>query len=150
MTEPFNEDGSAAEGEQASKGVVITEGKSLSKTAQKILRTQKQPPAPTLFLGSLGFETTEESIRELFEAYRYWGHKDKGKGVDKLVSQGKGEGQGDEAKSKDVWIQKIRMGTFEDSGACKGSVSHLTSVLRSETFNADNLSLLFVSMRHVR
>ena len=129
---------------------MITEGKSLSKTAQKILRTQKQPPAPTLFLGNLGFETTEESIRELFEAHRYWGHKDEGKGVDKLVSQAEGESQGGEAKSKDVWIRKIRMGTFEDSGACKGSVSHLASALRSEAFDADDLSLLFAFARHIR
>ncbi|KAJ7498494.1 hypothetical protein FB451DRAFT_772 [Mycena latifolia] len=44
--------------------------KTHSKTAQKILRAQKQPPAPTLFLGNLGFETTDQSIRELFEAHR--------------------------------------------------------------------------------
>ncbi|KAF6747956.1 hypothetical protein DFP72DRAFT_584833 [Ephemerocybe angulata] len=37
-----------------------------SKTAQKILRKQKQPPAPTLFVGNLPFETTEEDIRNLF------------------------------------------------------------------------------------
>ena len=37
----------------------------------------------------------EESIRELFEAHRYWGHKDKGKEVDvKAEKQGEGEAQG--------------------------------------------------------
>jgi len=125
--------GGVSEGEKPVKSITTGEGKGLSKTAQKVLRAQKQPPAPTLFLGNLGFETTEGSIRELFEAHRYRGHKDKARGVDKAekqeVAQGEGEGQGeDAAKSKDVWIRKIRMGTFEDSGACKGSVSNLASV----------------------
>ncbi|THH19766.1 hypothetical protein EW146_g1472, partial [Bondarzewia mesenterica] len=42
----------------------------LTKTAQKILSAQKQPPAPTLFLGNLGFETTDDSIRGLLDAHR--------------------------------------------------------------------------------
>ena len=71
-----------------------------TKTAQKILGVQKQPPGPTLFLGNLGFETTEDSIRELLESHR---PKD--------------------ASSDDKWIRKIRLGTFEDSGKCKGCVS---------------------------
>lgn len=72
--------------------------KSLSKSAQKILRSQKQPPGPTLFLGNLGFNTTEDSIRQLFDSHR-----------DKKI-----------AASTDPWIRKVRMGTFEDSGLCKG------------------------------
>ena len=79
-----------------------------SKTAQKILRVQKQCPAPTLFFGNLGFETTEASIRELLEAHRFI--KKRGKDVSTEV----------EDKPKDVWIRKVRMGTFEDSGLCKG------------------------------
>ncbi|KAI0650290.1 hypothetical protein C8Q79DRAFT_1006574 [Trametes meyenii] len=69
----------------------------LTKTAQKILRIQKQPPGPTLFFGNLGFETTEKSLKDLLDS-----HKPK---------------DGD-AK----WIRKVRMGTFEDSGKCKGCV----------------------------
>ena len=46
---------------------------------------------------TLGFETTDKSIRDLLDS-----HRPKG---------------GDEK-----WIRKIRMGTFEDSGKCKGSV----------------------------
>lgn len=132
------------EGEKPVKNSTSGGGKGLSKTAQKILRAQKQPPAPTLFLGNLGFETTEGSIRELFEAHRHRGHKDKVKGVDvkaekQEVTQGEGEGQGgDAANSKDVWIRKIRMGTFEDSGACKGSVSNLASVLPVRTSTDTN------------
>ena len=74
-----------------------------TKTAQKILRMQKQPPGPTLFFGNLGFETTQESIRELLESHRA---KDPAGGAD--------------ADTK--WIRKIRLGTFEDSGKCKGYV----------------------------
>ena len=69
---------------------------------------QKQSPAPTLFFGNLGFETTETSIRELLEAHRFI--KKQGKDVPTEVGD----------KPKDVWIRKVRMGTFEDSGLCKG------------------------------
>jgi hypothetical protein len=137
-TEPSEGPG-GGEGEKPVKSATTAEGRNLSKTAQKILRAQKQPPVQTLFLGNLGFKRTEGSIRELFEAHRYWGHKDKGKEVDVKAekrerNQGEGEVQGgNAAKSKDVWIRKIRLGTFEDSGACKGSVSHLVSVLPVRT-----------------
>ncbi|KAI5985574.1 hypothetical protein EDC04DRAFT_3129610, partial [Pisolithus marmoratus] len=83
-----------------------------SKTAQKILRHQKQPPAPTLFLGNLGFEVTEDCIRELFESHRKFGHVNaKEKPEDNNVAECEGHETG---------IRKIRMGTFEDSGKCKG------------------------------
>ena len=142
-TEPSEGPG-GGQGEKSVRNATTAEGRNLSKTAQKILRAQKQPPAQTLFLGNLGFETTEGSIRELFEAHRHWGHKDKGKEGDVKVekregNQGEGEVQGgDAAKSKDVWIRKIRMGTFEDSGACKGSVSNLASVLPVRTLTDTN------------
>ncbi|KIP02111.1 hypothetical protein PHLGIDRAFT_503084 [Phlebiopsis gigantea 11061_1 CR5-6] len=74
-----------------------------TKTAQKILRSQKQPAGPTLFLGNLGFETTEDAIRALFMQHREL----------KVVAE-------DEEKKPDKWIRKIRMGTFEDTGKCKG------------------------------
>jgi RNA recognition motif-containing protein len=88
---------------------------SLTKTQQKILRVQKQPPAPTLFLGNLGFDTTEDSIRELFQAHRHPQKAGKAIKVDDADVNAE-----DESSAKDVWIRKIRMGTFEDSGACKG------------------------------
>ncbi|KAI9469871.1 MAG: hypothetical protein EXX96DRAFT_543319 [Benjaminiella poitrasii] len=34
---------------------------------KKEIKKQKNPPCPTLFLGNLSFDTTEQSIRELFE-----------------------------------------------------------------------------------
>ena len=69
---------------------------------------QKQSPAPTLFFGNLGFETTEASIRELLDAHR------------SIKKQGKDAPTEAGDKPKDVWIRKVRMGTFEDSGLCKG------------------------------
>lgn len=92
--------------------------KTHSKTAQKILRLQKQPPAPTLFIGNLGFETTEDAIRELFEA-----HKEK-----KAKEEARDDAKPRD-KTTDVWIRKIRMGTFEDSGLCKGYMSNLFYVM---------------------
>lgn len=83
----------------------------ISKTGQKILRAQTQPPAPTLFIGNLGFETTEEDIKQLFTAHR---RKPKQQDPQSIAT-------GDADKSDD-WLRKIRMGTFEDSGLCKGYV----------------------------
>jgi len=75
-----------------------------------------------LFFGNLGFETTEASIRELLEAHR--------------IIKKQGKDAPIEDKPKDVWIRKVRMGTFEDSGLCKGfafvdfmTVEHATSAL---------------------
>jgi hypothetical protein len=99
----------ASTGVEGDAGKNGTDGsKTHSKTAQKILRVQKQPPAPTLFIGNLGFETTEDAIRELFEA-----HKDRKQKKSEEVPE-------NNEKTKDVWIRKVRMGTFEDSGLCKG------------------------------
>ena len=93
-------------------------GRGHSKFAQKILSAQKQPPAPTLFLGNLGFETTVESIRGLLEAHRT---KEKEKEKEKSEAVVSSESvNNDGAKANDPWIRKIRMGTFEDSGLCKG------------------------------
>ncbi|KAF5371198.1 hypothetical protein D9758_004099 [Tetrapyrgos nigripes] len=125
-----------------------TSTKSLSKTAQKILNQQKKPPAPTLFLGNLPFETTEESLRELLDA-----HQPKAKKGDKeKVKDG-------EAKKED-WIRRIRLGTFEDSGLCKGfafvdfsGIEHATSALvnpRNHTFNGRKLVVEYASTEAVR
>lgn len=98
-----------------------------SKTAQKILRSQKQPAGPTLFLGNLGFETTEQSIREMLES-----HRQKIETADPTELD-------DQAEQNKKWIRKIRMGTFEDSGKCKGwafvdftSIDHATAALTNK------------------
>ena len=101
---------------------------STSKTAQRILAAQKQPPGPTLFFGNLGFEATEDSIRQLLEAHRKKPVKTTvGDGGEGSSSGGEGRdgklkvtSKERESKKEDRWIRKIRMGTFEDSGKCKG------------------------------
>ncbi|KAJ7693865.1 hypothetical protein B0H17DRAFT_932497 [Mycena rosella] len=125
--------------------------KTHSKTAQKILRAQKQPPAPTLFLGNLGFETTDQSIRELFDAHR------------PIKKKAKTEDGAEEEKpeaDKEKWIRKVRMGTFEDSGLCKGfafvdftSIEHATSVLvntKNHMLNGRKLVVEYASADAVR
>jgi hypothetical protein len=94
-------------------------GRGHSKFAQKILSAQKQPPAPTLFFGNLGFETTVESIRGLLEAHRAK-EKEKAKEKSEAVVSSESVNNNDRASVNDPWIRKIRMGTFEDSGLCKG------------------------------
>lgn len=113
------QDQDSADPEDKTKTAKLTASGStgLSKTAQKILRIQKQPAGPTLFLGNLGFETTEKSIRELFEAHR--GLKNKGQDGDDGDDK---KEDGDKPKPTDKWIRKIRLGTFEDTGNCKGCV----------------------------
>ncbi|PWN48834.1 hypothetical protein IE53DRAFT_306582, partial [Violaceomyces palustris] len=78
----------------------------LTKTAQKILRSQKHPPGPTLFVGNLSFQSTEEGIRELLE-----------NSARRRDEWSKGEKQG---TIRGAGIRKVRMGTFEDTGKCKG------------------------------
>ncbi len=63
-----------------------------SKTAQKILSAQKQPPGPALFLGNLGFETTVESITEMIGAHHRVAADANGKKVKKDGVDGDGEG----------------------------------------------------------
>lgn len=82
-----------------------------TKSGQRILRAQKQPPAPTLFLGNLGFNTTDDSIRSLFAAHR---RPEKTKKTEDEQMPVEAE------EKKEDWIRKVRMGTFEDTGKCKG------------------------------
>ena len=81
-----------------------------------------------MFFGNLGFQATADSIAQLLEAHR----KKQGKAPiqnkgDQDSSDGEEEDnkqkvtlKGKESKKEDRWIRKIRMGTFEDSGNCKG------------------------------
>ncbi|SPO31704.1 related to RNA-binding protein rnp24 [Ustilago trichophora] len=56
------------EGQADTDGKEQIKGKTgLTKTAQKILRAQKNPPSMTLFLGNLSFNTTEQGVRDLFD-----------------------------------------------------------------------------------
>lgn len=97
------------EGDTSTAGAAQLKLTGLTKTAQKILKNQKQPPAPTLFFGNLGFDVTEDSLRELLEAHRQ---------KPKVKEEDAEDSKPDEKPDK--WIRKIRLGTFEDSGKCKG------------------------------
>lgn len=150
-------------GDEAGAVMAATGGKTgLTKTAQKILRTQKNPPGPTLFLGNLSFNSTQDGVQELFEASAKardaWKRPDKRqkKKAAKKAKAAKRSGEkGEEASSDDssgssndssdsssdsdddsdeeeaeekvkevgvrgAGIRKVRMGTFEDTGKCKG------------------------------
>ncbi|CAO1618962.1 unnamed protein product [Parajaminaea phylloscopi] len=62
-------DGSARSSGQVDAGALGATGKTgLTKTAQKILRSQKNPAGPTLFIGNMSFNSTQEGLHELFEA----------------------------------------------------------------------------------
>ncbi|VDB90101.1 unnamed protein product [Peniophora sp. CBMAI 1063] len=134
------EDAEASAGSAAQSKTV-----GLTKTAQKILRNQKQPPAPTLFFGNLGFDVTDASLRELLEA-----HSQKPKAKEEDAEEQKPE----------KWMRKIRLGTFEDSGKCKGwafvdftSIEHATAALtnpRNHRLNGRDLVVEFASPDAVR
>ena len=133
-------------------------GKTLSKTQRKILNQQKNAPAPCLFFGNLGFETTADDIKQMIESHheaaQLWQPKSKlpkKKGERKSKkskkdvkddsdsdseseSDAENEEKNDSEKSEaedpedkpslpstsTAGIRKVRIGTFEDSGKCKG------------------------------
>ena len=99
----------------------------LTKTAQRILSAQKHPAGPTLFIGNLSFETTVDALRTLLEdsARR------------RAADTPREDADALESARGDAGIKRIRMGTFEDTGKCKGCVTRpplrLISASRSWT-----------------
>ncbi|KAG6891718.1 hypothetical protein C0992_010121 [Termitomyces sp. T32_za158] len=148
-------DGDDFTGRPASEGADAAGPSTHSKKARKILASQKQPPAPTLFLGNLGFETTEADIRQLLEAHRTRPPKKKGEAVEGEDREAEGK-----EKTKDVWLRKVRMGTFEDSGLCKGfafvdftSTEHATAALinsKNHRLNGRDLVVEYAGAEAVR
>nr|CRX78986.1 hypothetical protein ls5930a1_00059 [Leucosporidium scottii] len=105
------------------------QGQTLNRTARKILDRQRNPAGPTLFLGNLGFETRVEDIRMMFDAHQRaaaaWAPRGKGEKKGKDGEEGEKMEVDEKApldlsKAKDAGIRKIRLGTFEDTGKCKG------------------------------
>ncbi|KIK67578.1 hypothetical protein GYMLUDRAFT_237810 [Collybiopsis luxurians FD-317 M1] len=149
----------AAANVEASSG-----GKTHSKTALKILKAQKQPPAPTLFLGNLPFETTEDDIRGLLNAHKEKKNKSSSSRKRKAEEEGEGEDEDVDPKvnadSEEDWIRRIRLGTFEDSGLCKGfgfvdfsSIENATSALinpKNHHLNGRNLVVEYASADAVK
>ncbi|KAF9508131.1 hypothetical protein BS47DRAFT_1488500 [Hydnum rufescens UP504] len=134
---------------------------SLSKFAQKVLRAQRQPAGPTLFMGNLGFEATAESVREMIEAHERTRDaktkaKKKGSDGEDTTKDGIEENTKESPKS----LKKVRMGTFEDSGLCKGfafldfiTPQHATMALidpRNYSLDGRTLKLEFASADAVR
>ena len=139
-----NSTGGNFEGRPAKPGVSpddpAARGRGQSKFAQRVLSAQKQPPAPTLFFGNLGFETTVESIKGLLDAHRA---KEKKSGTTAMTVSSPESANSDGAK--DRWIRKVRMGTFEDSGLCKGYVPSDSFAFRESTADwRDNPRFAFV------
>ncbi|KAH9808687.1 hypothetical protein DFH28DRAFT_1037798 [Melampsora americana] len=75
------------------------EPNSVDKKSLKVLNKQSKPPLACLFLGNLSFESTSESIMKHF----------------RLNHQHSTSNQ-----EEDPGIRQIRLGTFEDTGKCKG------------------------------
>jgi len=77
-----------------------------------------------------------------------------------IKKQGKDASTGAGDKPKDVWIRKVRMGTFEDSGLCKGfafvdfmTIEHATSALinpKNHQLNGRSLVVEYASPDAVR
>jgi RNA recognition motif-containing protein len=88
----------------------------LTKTAKKILSVQKHPACASLFIGNLAFATTEDSLINLFARHMRPIH-------DSNV-----------LLDKEKWLRNVRVGTFEDSGKCKGSVDRPVVRFRSHLY----------------
>ena len=92
-----------------------------SKFAQKVLREQQHPPAPTLFLGNLSFVATAESIRQMFESNE---QSRNAKATTNDSEHSDVNNKRDDKSRVSTSLRKVRIGTFEDSGVCKGYVVH--------------------------
>ncbi|EJU06372.1 hypothetical protein DACRYDRAFT_61073 [Dacryopinax primogenitus] len=112
----------------------------MTKTAQKLLKSQKHPPCPTLFMGNLGFETTKETITEMLEGHHKTAHAP-AKGVNDDEQETKGEQETKKEDMLELGLRKVRLGTFEDSGMCKGWAFldfHTTAQAQAVLINSRN------------
>ena len=81
----------------------------LSKFSKKILNSQKNKPNSTLFFGNLPFEITEQDFIDFLA-----------KNSETLFERRKSQGKIDENTEFNAGIKNVKLGTFEDSGKCKG------------------------------
>ncbi|EHS62806.1 uncharacterized protein PGTG_22688 [Puccinia graminis f. sp. tritici CRL 75-36-700-3] len=150
----------------------------VSKSVRKILDRQKQPPAPCIYFGNLGFETTSEGIVSMLHAHhqaqQVWKPKKntiKMNGKDQEEEEedeeeeeeeeeeGRGRAKPD-TRSAQVGIRKVRMGTFEDTGKCKGfafvdfeTIDQATNVLvnlKNHRLDGRNLTVEYASVEAVK
>ncbi|KAG8929088.1 hypothetical protein FRC02_006026 [Tulasnella sp. 418] len=119
--------------------------KGLSKWAQKILKDQANPAGPVLFMGNLGFETTVDSIRKMIDTHQ----RSRPDNDPKANSEAEVKGHKTDSDTTSG-LRKVRMGTFEDSGNCKGwafldfaSPQHATAaLLNSRNHHLDGRKLV--------
>ena len=104
--------------------------------AAGILKRQQHPEGPTLFMGNLPFDATEEAIRDMIEE-----HAAEPIPVAKPAAEGDEDEETEEVKEggeeeadkptepentrggKKSGLRKVRLGAFEDTGRCKGWAS---------------------------
>ncbi|KZO98143.1 hypothetical protein CALVIDRAFT_535731 [Calocera viscosa TUFC12733] len=113
----------------------------ITKTAQKILKSQNHPPGPTLFVGNLGFEATKETITEMLQGHHKTAHATK-----KVVADDEDgtKAETEDTDLPDLGLRKVRLGTFEDSGFCKGWAFldfHTTAQAQAVLINGRNHNL---------
>ncbi|KAA1086527.1 hypothetical protein PGT21_002001 [Puccinia graminis f. sp. tritici] len=150
----------------------------VSKSVRKILDRQKQPPAPCIYFGNLGFETTSEGIVSMLHAHhqaqQVWKPKkntikmngkdqeeeeEDDEEEDEEEEEGRGRAKPD-TRSAQVGIRKVRMGTFEDTGKCKGfafvdfeTIEQATNVLvnlKNHRLDGRNLTVEYASVEAVK
>jgi RNA recognition motif-containing protein len=102
--------------------------------AASILKRQQHPEGPTLFMGNLPFDATEEAIRDMIEehstepapAAKPAAGEDEAEEKPEVEEDGQGEGEEKQAEpentrgGKKSGLRKVRLGAFEDTGRCKG------------------------------
>lgn len=125
----------------------LPEGQTKSKTAQALLAKQRNPVGCTLFVGNLGFEATEEAMRELIDAHwktslannkrhaqkavrsNFLPESETTASGEDITAPAEGEAGDAPAKKDDpaealvgfsAGLRKVRMAQFQDSGKCKG------------------------------
>ena len=104
--------------------------------AAGILKRQQHPEGPTLFMGNLPFDATEEAIRDMIEEHAAEPvpkpATDKDEGEDEETEEVKEGGEEEADKptepentrgGKKSGLRKVRLGAFEDTGRCKGWAS---------------------------
>lgn len=120
----------------------------LTKTAQKILRAQKHSPGPTLFVGNLSFNSTEDGLREMIErsaaARDAWTNgKAKRKKEDKETERkGKAEQDSDEGENEEEKSEQSSSdgeSSNEDNVGLDGKVKKAKEKEKSKDKKAEGL-----------
>ncbi|GAA98027.1 uncharacterized protein L969DRAFT_46925 [Mixia osmundae IAM 14324] len=99
-------------------GTINKTSNSLSRTAKEILDRQTNDPAQTLFVGNLSFEATDALVRALFDNNAHAAAQSQK--PKRAAASSSEEPEDDNPDKFTAGIRKVRLGTFEDTGKCKG------------------------------